>query len=90
MIVQFDDGRELTAGDLQILLSMVSGDRAFESISVGAPQTGARFAMESAAGKVLASFTRRVFKRIRALLCGPGKSYTGKTQAIAAISFLAA
>jgi hypothetical protein len=79
---------EITATDLYWFLSLVARHRAFDSIE-GRAQSAAGVALHSPAGKVIAAFIRRFFKRIRDAICGPKKRAALGVSAMGAAASLA-
>ena len=79
---------EISATDLYWFLLPVARPRAFDSIE-GRPQAAAGVSLHSPAGKVIAAFIRRFFKRIRDAICGPQKSAALGASAVGAAASLA-
>ncbi len=79
---------EISATDLYRFLSPVGRHRAFDSIE-GRPQASSGVSLHSPAGKVIAAFIRKFFKRIRDAICGPKKSTAIGASAMGAVASLA-
>jgi hypothetical protein len=99
VVEHFDDGHlvvrnvpliagEMSATDLYWFLAPVARQRASRVIE-GRPQAAAGVSLHSPAGKVIAAFIRRFFKRIRDAICGPKKNTALGVSAMGAAASLA-
>jgi hypothetical protein len=83
------DGKEITASDIQMFLSSVA--RGFPpNLAERGPQASGKLSLHSPAGKLIAEFIRRFFKRIRDAICGAAKQgYPLSAKATAALAAIA-